>query len=167
MQVQNGVSSKRTMAETAIRFENTEIKDIAFLNDRSLFVLHVSEGKYRFIRLYQIVISQLIEARPMLLGIPYQPEDVVLSYHPSTAPKTVATAHSIDEILPHCERYFFPEGSSFVPDKFELSQSNKRRGQEDSARLCVLDKNRLNYKIFTVSNYVSGSVAVDEDLSMT
>jgi hypothetical protein len=155
------------MVETAIKLENTEIKDIAFLNDRSLFVLHVSEGMYHFVRLYPIVISQFAEVQPVLLSIPYQVEDIVLSYHPSTAPKAVATVHSIDDILPHCESYSFPEGISFVPDKFELSQSNKRRDQKDSARLCVLDKNRLNYKIFTVSNYVSGTVVLDEDVSMT
>lgn len=167
MQVENGISSKRTLVETAIKLENAAIKDIAFLNDHSLFVLHVSEGKYHFVRLYQIVISQFAEVRPRLLSIPYQVEDGVLSYHPSTAPKAVATAHSIEEILPHCEWYSFPEGSSFVPDKFELSQSNKRRDQKDSARLCVLDKNRLNYKIFTLSNSVSEPVAADEDVPMT
>ena len=167
MQVENGISSKRTMVETAIKLENTEIKDIAFLNDRSLFVLHFSGGKYHFIHLYQIVISQCAEVRAMLLSIPYQVEDVVLSYHPSTAPKAVATAHTIDEILLHCESYSFPEGSSFVPDRFELSQRNKLCDQNDSTRLCVLDKNRLHYKIFTVPNYFSGPVAVDEDVSMT
>jgi hypothetical protein len=103
----------------------------------------------------------------MLLSIPYQMDDVVLSYHPSTAPKAVATVHSIDEILPHCGKYSFPEGSSFMPDKFELSQRNKHPDQNDSTRLCVLDKNRLHYKIFTVPNYVSGPVAEDEDVSMT
>jgi hypothetical protein len=167
MQVENGISTKRSMVETAIKFENMEIKDMAFFNDRSLLVLHVSEGKYHFARLYQISISQFTEARPMLLSIPYQVEDVVLSYQPSLASKTVADAHSIDDILPHCEAYSFPSGSSFVPDKFELSQRNNHRNRIDSARLCFLDKNQLHYKVFAVPKYVSGPVTMDEDVSMT
>ena len=31
--------------ETAVKLGNIEIKDLAFLNDRSLLVLHISEGK--------------------------------------------------------------------------------------------------------------------------
>jgi len=48
MQVENGISTKKSMVETAVGFENAEIKDIAFLNDRSLLLLRVSEGKCRF-----------------------------------------------------------------------------------------------------------------------
>jgi hypothetical protein len=117
--------------------------------------------------LYQVVISQCVEGKPIILSIPYQVEDVVLSYHPSAAAKDLTTTHSIDELLHHCERYSFPGGSSFMPDKLELSQRNKLRDQNDSTRLCVLDKSRLHYKIFTVPKYVSGQVAVDEDVSMT
>ena len=48
MQVENGISTKKSMVETAVRFENAEIKDIAFLNDRSLLLLRASEGKCGF-----------------------------------------------------------------------------------------------------------------------
>ena len=48
MQVENGISTKESMVETAVGSENAEIKDIAFLNDRSLLLLRVSEGKCRF-----------------------------------------------------------------------------------------------------------------------
>jgi hypothetical protein len=48
MQVENGISTKKSMMETAVGFENAEIKDIAFLNDRSLLLLRASEGKCHF-----------------------------------------------------------------------------------------------------------------------
>lgn len=48
MQVENGISTKRSMVETAIRFEDMEVRDLAFLDDRSLLVLHATEGKRPF-----------------------------------------------------------------------------------------------------------------------
>jgi hypothetical protein len=94
-------------------------------------------------------------------------EDAVLSYHPSTANSATAKAQSIDVILAQCGTYSFPEGSPFVPDKLEISQRNKSRDQNDKARLCVLDKSRLHYKVFTVPDYGYGLVVMDEDVSMT
>ncbi len=103
----------------------------------------------------------------MLLSIPYVVEDVVLSYQPSTVPKSMISANLIDEILPHCETYSFPGGMPFVPDKVELSQTTKHCDHSDSVRLCVLDKNRLHYKVFSVPNSVSGLITMDDDVSMT
>jgi len=54
-----------------------------------------------------------------------------------------------------------------VPDKVELSHRTKYRDQSGSVRLCVLDKNRLHYKVFTMPDYVSGPAAMDDDVSMT
>jgi hypothetical protein len=103
----------------------------------------------------------------MILSIPYQVEGGILDYHPSPAPKVMTNAHSIDHMPSHCEAYSFPEGISFVPDKVELSHRTKYRDQSGSVRLCVLDKNRLHYKVFTMPDYVSGPAAMDDDVSMT
>ncbi len=45
MKIENGVSTKISMAETAINFGSIEINDISFLDDRSLLVLSVPSGK--------------------------------------------------------------------------------------------------------------------------
>ncbi len=74
--------------------------------------------------------------------------------------------HIIDEILPHCETYSFPDGASFTPAKFEVSERNKKRDRDDSARLCVLDKGMLHYKVFTIGKATAGQAAIDEDVSM-
>lgn len=105
--------------------------------------------------------------RPILLSIPYQVEDAVLSYHPSIPNTSMAKAQSIDSILALCGKYSFPEGKPFIPDKLEVSEIIKSRDQTDKARLCVLDKSRLHYKVFTVPDYNYGQVVVDEDVSMT
>jgi hypothetical protein len=54
-----------------------------------------------------------------------------------------------------------------VPDKLEISQRDNSRDRNDKARLCVLDKNRLHYKVFSVPEYNYGPGVVDEDVSMT
>lgn len=45
LKIENGVSTKISMAETAINFGSVEIKDISFLDDRSLLVLCVYSGE--------------------------------------------------------------------------------------------------------------------------
>jgi hypothetical protein len=94
-------------------------------------------------------------------------EEAVLSYHPYTPNLTTAKVQSINAILAQCGTYSFPEGSAFVPDKLEISQRNNSRDQTDKARLCVLDRNRLHYKVFTLPDYNQGQVVMDEDVSMT
>jgi hypothetical protein len=46
MQVENGISTKRSMVETAIKLENMEVRDIAFLDDHGLLVLQTPQGKH-------------------------------------------------------------------------------------------------------------------------
>jgi hypothetical protein len=115
----------------------------------------------------QTLVSQFVEERPKLLSIPYQLEDVTLSYHPSTVYTAVTKAHSVGEILPRCQVYSFPAGMPFLPDKVELGQGTKSGDQSDSVRLCVLDKSRLHYKLFTIPNHDPGQDTIDDDVSMT
>jgi hypothetical protein len=104
---------------------------------------------------------------PSFLSIPYRIEDSVLAYSPSGTSPTMVSVHRASEILGHCTQYSFPTGSPFLPEKFLVAERLDSRGQNDLNRLCVLDQDRQQYKIFTIPSKGLGLVGLDEDISMT
>ena len=102
-----------------------------------------------------------------VLSIPYRIEDSVLVYSPLGTSSATVSVHRESEILRHCTLLLFPTGSPFLPEKFLVAEKLDSHGQNDSNRLCVLDQDRQQYKIFTIPRKGLGHVRLDEDTSMT
>jgi hypothetical protein len=79
---------------------------------------------------------------------------------------TATAVHHTNDILAHCKEYSFPGGTSFVPEKIQVSERHNSSHQGDGNRLCVLSKDRLHYKVFTIPAAALGDITLDEDTSM-
>jgi len=106
---------------------------------------------------------------PKLIAIPYAARDSGIPYTafpPGAAKASQANASSSGDVLSRCAKYVFPNDSSFVPDKLEIRGINDAGRDRDPARLCVLGKDRLHYKVFVIPDTRLGLARAGEDVLM-
>ncbi|KAI9735322.1 MAG: hypothetical protein M1818_006517 [Claussenomyces sp. TS43310] len=143
--IENGISTNTSNTATAVGLGDGVIKDVAFLDETSFLVLwHSKPGNI-----------------PGILRLSYQATSSTLSY---VSPSEILARNPPLAKAP--VSYAFPTDTAFVPDKLEVRRSRSGVKGLDTARICVLSKNRLRYRVMKIPNGSNRSLS-NEDVQMS
>jgi anaphase-promoting complex subunit 4 len=166
MTIENGISTVQDVQTQAIQLGQGKIKDVKFLDDRTLLVLWKSSGELQSLSSIWNCISPRIEST-CLLSIPYRIADAA-HYSPSkakAAPRT--TTFNDDEVLEQFSKYRIPSDGSFTPHKLDVREQTDKGNKTETMRIVVLGQDRLRYKVFSLPMQNHGIAGVDEDVPMS
>jgi hypothetical protein len=140
--IENGISTQTSLYKITIDFDDVRILSLAFLDDQNLLVLAATNDE-----------------APELFSIPYSASSPFLSYEEDRRP----SGYRLSDLRQRISTYTFPGSSSFVPGKLSIGEQNRKRGDDGGARICVLDKTRMQYRVFTFKNKALLEDGEDDD----
>jgi len=151
LQIENGISSMKSKEFASLVLGNGQVKDVVFLDDMTLLVLWA-----------------LKDEAPRLLNIPYKKSRNHLTYSnyfPQSTNISPSRKLSNEEVVSRFVVCCFPTDNGFVPEKLEIGE---RIGKgTEGARLCVLGRDMLRYKVFTFPAKQDAETVVGEDVTMS
>jgi len=151
LRIENGISTQTSLTRATIDFHDVQITSMAFLDDQNLLVLAAANGE-----------------TPKLFRIAYSTSSPFLSYKEDHE----LIAYRLGNLEQQIPTYTFPGSGSFVPDELSIGEQNRKRSEEGGARICVLDKGRMQYRVFTMKDKALVATGDkdddgDEDVQMT
>ncbi|PQE12926.1 anaphase-promoting complex component Cut20 Apc4 protein [Rutstroemia sp. NJR-2017a BBW] len=138
-------------------------------------LLQLGDGNIKSIKFLDRTLSDLDIGKCKLLGLAYENREDAwkttqshFKYQPHRNATSICKAVVFDneEVVANFLQSEFDSNSSFTPEKIAVRSQSGGRMNDNSKRLVVLSKDRLQYKIF---NWTDGSPKKtgDEDISMS
>src|ERR1039458_979891 len=87
------------------------------------------------------------KGKKRLLSIPYSSPAMKYSRHRPNITLPAPAEFSDEEVLSHFSRHQIPGAASFVPEKMEIREQNRKGGKGDTRRIVILGNDKLHYKV--------------------
>ncbi|KAL6720420.1 hypothetical protein ACLMJK_002342 [Lecanora helva] len=142
-EIENGMSSTKTVDQSRIDTGNWTVKDIKFIDDKELVIAAVDQNSAKLFRL------AYHQSDDRGLGLKYNQANGADSKELSP---DVEDYHEADldisnpEVDKACAWLEFPQGASWAPEKLVVNSKKGRRV------ICALAQDRLRYRIFELDS---------------
>ncbi|KAF7930951.1 hypothetical protein BELL_0049g00140 [Botrytis elliptica] len=149
--IENGISTVRSTSSSIMQLGNGQIKDLKFLDDRTILVLWEADGKCNLLGIFYSIGGEG--------HMKYQP-------HRISASRSKAIVFSNEEVIDRFLQSEFAVDESFIPEYIMIRPQIGSKNNDERKRLVILAKDRLHYKVFKWTGAPSEG-NIDEDVPMS